>query len=167
MLLTGIWLLHFDIIVIIFTLTTKHTKMKKTLFIASAILFSAINCISQSVENTNYLQKSKNQKTAAWILLGSGAVIDIIAIATFPKDYNTLDVFGNNSPAAERQANTSTWLLIAGTATMLASIPFFILSHVNKKKAVSVTINPQQLRQLKNKYQYSVNYPALTFKIRL
>src|SRR5665647_1373298 len=130
--------------------------MKKIIFLLIFVAATA-SCFSQTTGNTapviekNYLQKSKNQKTAAWILLGGGAVINIIAFATFPKDYVFIDLWGNsNSPSTESRANTSGWLSVVGTASMLASIPFFISARVNKKRAVSVSIDTQQLHQLNN-----------------
>lgn len=47
--------------------------MKKTLLLAGVILIAVCNCFSQSAEKNTLLQKSKNQKTAAWILAGAGA----------------------------------------------------------------------------------------------
>lgn len=134
--------------------------MKIPLFIAGTMLLIAVNCFSQSAEKNNYLQKSKNQKTVAWVLLGTGAVIDIIGIATYPGGVLL-------SPSEKQREKTAIWLIAAGSATMLASIPFFVSAHKNKKKALSVTINTQQFRQLNKSKLYAVNYPALTLKVRL
>ena len=135
----------------------------KKIFLSACILFMTCSCFSQSVEKTGYLQKSKNQKTIAWVLLGTGFAINIIAVATLPKNYDFL------SPTASqaKQLNTSYWLLGIGSVTMLSSIPFTISGHANKKKAAGISINTQQLKQLKNGSTYSVNYPALTLKIKL
>ena len=80
-----------------------------------------------------YLVKSQNQKTAAWILLGGGAACTGIGILIFPKDYNV--VWGTNTTSQESNATFSTILTIAGFASMLTSIPVFISSSINKRRA--------------------------------
>jgi hypothetical protein len=137
--------------------------MKRIVIVVCANILMAVNCYSQSDEKGNYLQKSKNKKILAWSLLGGGAVVDIIGIVSFPKGYN---IFGNTG-STESKANTSFTVIGIGTLSMLASIPFFISAHKNKKKALTVSIDTQQLQQLKNNNRYAVNYPAITMKIRL
>jgi hypothetical protein len=123
---------------------------------------------AKPITRLDYLEKSKNQKTTAWVLLGGGAALDIIAFATFPKDYIMFEWGGEgNSSSTESKANTSAALFLVGSASMLASIPFFISSRVNNKRAISVTIDTKQLHQLKKTNIYTVNYPVLTMKIRL
>ncbi|MEP7236665.1 MAG: hypothetical protein ABI685_02330 [Ferruginibacter sp.] len=137
--------------------------MKKIFLNACAILLIVCNCFSQSVEKIDYLQKSKNQKITAFILLGTGAAINIFSLATLPKYYDFL------SPTAsqKKQLHTSCWLLGIGSAAMLASIPFTISGHANKKKSASMSINTRQLKQLKNGSTFTVNYPAVTIRIKL
>ena len=137
--------------------------MKKIFLNASAILLMACNCFSQSFEKTGYLQKSKNKKITAWVLLGTGAAINIISLVTLPKSYDFL----SPTESQKKQLNTSWWLLGIGSVTMLASIPFTISGHANKKKAAMMSIDTQQLKQLKNGSTYTANYPALTMKIKL
>ena len=146
----------------------------KKIIICSALLVTAITSFGQQNSSSkfstqpDYLQKSKNQKSAAFVLLIGGAVIDIIGLATFPKDYVYIDLWGNgNSHATESSATTSGVLFLVGTASMLSSIPLFISSHINHKKAISLAIEPENLRQLKKTNMHTVNYPALTMKISL
>ena len=146
----------------------------KKMIICAVLHIMAIHAFSQQttpstpLTREDYLQKSKNQKAAGWVLLGGGALIDIIGIATFPKDYVYIDLWGEgNSSSTESKANTSGVLLLVGSSAMLASIPFFISSHVNRKRAIKLTVDTQQLRTIKNSSMYTTNYPALTMKISL
>ena len=123
---------------------------------------AATTVFSQPADKNSYLQKSKNQRTAGFIILGTGFAVDIIALSTFPKDYGIL-----NTPDQNRQATTSAWIFLAGTATMLASIPFFATAHANKKKALRLAINIQELPLLKSNNLLITNYPALTLKLKL
>ena len=95
--------------------------------------------------------------------MGTGAAINIISLATLPKSYDFL----SPTESQKKQLNTSWWLLGIGSVTMLASIPFTISGHANKKKAASMSINTQQLKLLKNGSTSTANYPALTMKIKL
>lgn len=141
--------------------------MKKMLLLL--VLTALTVCsFSQVIDNpakpmlkADYLKKSKSQKTTAWVLLGTGAALDIIALATFPKYY---DAFFPTD-AEKKKANTSYWLLGIGSATMLASIPFTVSGHANKKKAASMSIDNRQLPLLKGGGFQTANYPALTMKI--
>jgi hypothetical protein len=111
----------------------------------------------------DYLRKSKSQRTTGFVLLGSGVALDIIGLATIPKNVTLF----HPDPSVKHKANTAGWLLIAGTATMLASVPFFVSAQVNKKKVVGLTINTQQIQQLNKNSLQSINYPALTMRVRL
>jgi uncharacterized membrane protein YiaA len=97
----------------------------------------------------DYLKKSRNQKITAWVLFGTGAIVNIVGITKVDEPESPLGYF------------------IAGSAIMLSSIPFTVMAHKNKKKALSVTINTQQLHQLKSSNLLTVIYPALTMKIGL
>ena len=82
---------------------------------------------SQSLTQQNYLQKSKKQKTAAWVLLGGGAAVAVgAAILDVNSDWN----------------KSETPYLVAisiGCASMLSSIPLFIASKRNKRKAMNAS----------------------------
>ncbi|MBK8711572.1 MAG: hypothetical protein IPL97_06860 [Niastella sp.] len=83
--------------------------------------------LSQSLTKTDYLQKSKKQKTAAWSLLGGGFALGVGAII--------LDVSSD-------WTKSETPYLVAiytGCASMIGSIPLFIASARNKRKAMDVS----------------------------
>lgn len=80
-----------------------------------------------------YIAKSSNQQTAAWLLVGGGALCTAIGLLSFPKDYAI--VWGENSNKTESKAEFSTIISVIGGAAMISSIPFFISSSVNKHRA--------------------------------
>ncbi|HXS58758.1 MAG TPA: hypothetical protein VN726_21690 [Hanamia sp.] len=80
------------------------------------------------------LKKSKNQKTAAWILLGAGAGA---AIAGTIIGTNAVGNYDPNDPfnIFPRGTLAGGAFILGGAAAMVASVPFFIASGRNKKKA--------------------------------
>ncbi len=109
--------------------------MKKILFICLSlcIILSKANAqirdTNSTVNNHNFdadllMQKSKKQKTAAWILLSGGAIAWFGGVS---KNMNQLDNIDGGGKAA---------MLIGGTA-VLSSIPLFIMASKKKKKAMS------------------------------
>lgn len=88
-----------------------------------------------------YLTKSKNQKTMGWIAVacGTGLVITGIAVGNNgnSNDPNELD-FGPNFDAG-------LWLLGGGLVVGAASIPFFISSANNARKAATISIINQKI----------------------
>ena len=121
---------------------------------------------AQSTDNnlpaikTDYLKKSKNQKIAAWVLLGGGIILEtttwIIAIQDieYGSDVSrtTLIVMG-----------------FTGGAAMLGSIPLFIAAGKNKKKALNMSANIKMEKATMIERQSFVqsSYPAIAFKINL
>ena len=142
--------------------------MKKTFFTAGFVLFITINGFSQTAEKTDYLQKSKNQKTGAFVLLGIGAALDIAGIITTASNANKefdYITYGGDQPSVNHGSEIA--LYIAGTLCLAGSLTLFIVSKNNKKKGLAIGIEPEQFRQLKKNSFYTLNYPALTLKIGL
>ncbi len=75
---------------------------------------------------TDYLKKSENQKTAAWILLGGGAALTIsgMAVGLTEATGEIIDVLYTG----EDQSSFSAGALLGftGLAAMAGSIPLFI-----------------------------------------
>jgi hypothetical protein len=72
-----------------------------------------------------YLRKSKRQKTTAWILLGSGVTLITSGII----------IAANQEEAGIEAAIPLVFISGPGIVTSLVSIPFFISSSHNKKRA--------------------------------
>ncbi|MES1214639.1 MAG: hypothetical protein ABUT20_03900 [Bacteroidota bacterium] len=132
---------------------------------------------SPTFTKQDYLQKSKQQKTAAWVLLGGGfALSSIGAIVAAPKAAEDIGyvalllpniIVGNPQPEPQNDYTAETILIIGGTAAMLSSIPLFIASGKNKRKAMSLSFKNETVPQL---YKSSLVYnsiPSLTLKFKL
>lgn len=106
---------------------------------------TTLNMNMHKVDANSPFLKSKKQKTTGFILLGGGAALVGVAIAI-----GTADPVGSILDANDRKEMTNTELFLAsGGVVMLSSIPFFIASGKNKRKAElmlkdqAVYFNPQ------------------------
>ena len=129
---------------------------------------------SISVVKTDYLKKSKNQKTAAWVLFGGGLVLTttsiVMATSKVTEDYvNVIAGVFSSEPPPQNDYTAENILLITGTASMLASIPFFIASKKNKRRAIDMSANIKMENARMIQYQSFVqtSYPAIALKIKL
>jgi hypothetical protein len=113
-------------------------------------------------ERDYYLSKSKNQKTMGWIMLGCGTGLFITGIAVGNKDNNDpneLD-FGPNFDAA-------LWLMGGGLAAGVASIPFFVGSANNARKAALISISHQKILKLQTSSLVAARQLAISLRITL
>ncbi len=123
---------------------------------------------------TDYMKKSKRQRTTANILLygGIATVITSIAIASKETDDAFIDLFGGDETSDFGAANV---LLITGLTSIAGSIPLFIAAGKNRRKAaatVSLDMKkiywPGPLAQSAAGSSFQrFSYPALTLKIPL
>ena len=153
--------------------------MRKMILYTLLLIIPAVT-FCQSVANdipvvkTDYLKKSKNQKTTAWVLLGGGFALTVtsalIAAPKVTEDYgNILVGVFSSEPVQENNYTAENILLITGTASMLASIPFFIASKKNKRRAMDITANikMEDAKLIRNQSFVQASYPAITVKIKL
>jgi hypothetical protein len=106
-----------------------------------------------------YLNKSKNQKTAGWVMLGGGVVIGVVGAILFSENF---EIFSDKNDAS---ANTGGALFFIGAGSILGSIPFFISSAHNARKAASLSIGTHEiLRPVRNSFIANTQ-PAITFRI--
>ncbi|HET9744507.1 MAG TPA: hypothetical protein VFP97_02275 [Chitinophagaceae bacterium] len=128
-------------------------------------LFSVMTLLAQGKNETKeyYLTKSKNQKTVGYVLAGVGGALIVSGIIVGNGDNNNdpneLD-FGPNF-------DVGLWLVGGGIASGLASIPFFISSGNNARKAATIGINHQKIKLPQLNGQETVFQPAISLKIRL
>ena len=111
--------------------------MKAILLVLAIAL--ATNLYSQGSTNNKQmlLEKSKSQKTAGWILLAGGAALGVTGAV----------VFANSDFLSESDGNTDLggFMMLGGSVAMLVSIPMFISSANNARKAATLTIGTQKL----------------------
>jgi hypothetical protein len=127
------------------------------LFFLTTNLYSQRAIPNQLLSSQDYLKKSKNQKTAAWILLGGGALTSIIGLSQINLAGSD-DGDINNAPG--------TILFFTGLAATITSIPLFSSAIKNKKKAINVSTH-FELRKNPTKSQSELtihSIPSLTVK---
>lgn len=128
------------------------------------MLFSQTD--TQRSAKPDFLNKSKKQKKTANILLAGGGGL-VVAAFVFPRG-------GMDSPPAGSFIYFTTYkndglkggLLVAGVLSMLTSIPFYISSAGNKRKANAITINIDN-RDLLFGTCILIRQPAVVLKVRL
>ena len=110
------------------------------------------------VNKTGHLAKSKNQKTAAWILLGGGTVL-----------IGTGFLVGDSKNSSFDDAATGAFLAGIGVLSAFGSIPLFIASGKNKRRAMkaSAFIKMEKATIVEMQSFVQGSYPAIAFKIQL
>ncbi len=101
------------------------------LLISGLLVFNIV--FSQLKTKEYFLQKSKNQRTTAWILLSTGAAAIITGTII------------DNSHKGKEQSYTGGFIEVGGIICTLTSIPFFISSSKNKKRATRLSINNRKI----------------------
>jgi hypothetical protein len=142
--------------------------MKKIILLIAVLSF-VVNTFSQDTirqafSKEYYLKKSKNQKTIAWVLLGTGTTLAIIGLVAGTNEVaNSYYPFLTDEEASS--IGTDGALLVIGAAIDVASIPFFISAGKNKRRAAEVAISNQKM-YLPQKNSMAIRYaPGITIKI--
>lgn len=143
--------------------------MKKATILLLLLTFSIVSFCQQTKRSTtltkeDYLQKSKNKKTAAWLFLtGGGAmVITGFVIPEGEPEFNFLCLcnVGENSGAKG--------LLIAGgVLSMGTSIFFFKSSAKNKRRAMELAFKNESAPLITESGFAYRTIPSLNLRIRL
>lgn len=140
----------------------------KSITLIIMLLFS-ITVFSQQTTptpavNTDYLKKSKTQKTIGWVLAGGGTAAVLISFSSFNIGNAFLSIIDSTGPGGENIKRGETTFYI-GCIAALSSIPFFIASSKNKKKAASLSFKMQRIPGLQQQSFVYHSYPALSLKI--
>ena len=142
--------------------------MKKIITCTVILAFSATsfcqqNVQKQSLAKTDYLQKSKKQKTVAWVLLGGGATLVLTGVIIPKGDLVQEGWLGNSY---ENDGVKGTFELI-GLVSMIGSIPFFTASKKNYKRAMSFSFKNETAPQLVKSALVYRSLPSMTLHINL
>ena len=131
-----------------------------------AVSFSQSTPGNAPTIKTDYLKKSHSQKTAAWILLGGGFALSTAGIAVGVNEVSN-ELYNIFDPTPEKTSNVGGVLFFTGCASMLGSIPFFISSGKNKRKAVSASarLKMEKAPMIQQKSLVQNSYPAISLKI--
>ena len=140
----------------------KKITIVLLLFILSIATFSQQTDPPPSLTKQDYLKKSKSQRTAGWILAGTGTGLVLVAFATTDLGDIGDAINGDNSGL-----NRGTALFVTGGIVALSSIPLFIIASKNKRKAMSLSFKNEISTQIqRNKYVHT-RIPSLNIKINL
>ena len=147
--------------------------MKKiTILLTTTILSFQCFCQGSLRDSlsTSYLQRGKNQKTAAWIMLGGGVgLIGLAAAVAEPIQPINICLFCENQPPqTPRNDALPTTFALAGLASIIGSIPMFIVAHHTKTKASSIGFKEQPIfLPGKDGSSFQKTQLAVVYKIQL
>lgn len=109
-----------------------------------------------------YLLKSRNQLRAALVIAGVGSAMILVGGAV-----GLDDVGGIMDAGDKNNSNLSGILIYGGIAIAAVSVPFFISSNKNKKKAGRLSIQPQAGISIKNGTLVDRTVPSLNLRMKL
>jgi len=118
--------------------------MKQATVVMKLIAIASSSFCQQTTTNSpltkiDYLTKSKHQRTAAWILLGGGTALTVTGLSIGIN--SVYDEFGSiiSNGQDDKSYVAGEVLFYTGMAAILSSIPLFIASHHNKRKAMAAS----------------------------
>jgi hypothetical protein len=106
---------------------------------------------AKALTKQDFLKKSKTQKIIGWCLLGAGSIIWTAGISQAANGSNDDD--GGNTALA------------VGTAMGIGGVTFLILGGINKKKAMSLSLQQQHLPYLQKNSIVHQKIPALSVRL--
>jgi hypothetical protein len=106
-----------------------------------------------------YLIKSQAQKKTGYILLGAG--LGCVAIGGILAANPSSDEFIDDNTIA------GGFLIVGGSLSMLASVPFFLSSDGNKKQAMKLNAGVEMEKAMPNGAYKVTYYPALSVNLSL
>jgi len=136
----------------------------KKIAICLALLFIAASSFCQQTNPANrytredYLKKSKNQKTGAWVLLGGGSALILIGV-----------LVGDRKEASFDDAATGGIIAAIGILSAIGSVPLFLASARNKRKAMNASAS-FRFERIPTFNQTGFNfrqYPSILVKLNL
>ena len=112
----------------------------------------------QTFTREDYLNKSKHQKIAAWVLLGGGSALIITGV-----------LIGSGGEVSFDAAATAAVVGGVGVLSALGSIPLFIASAKNKRKAnAATTFFKMETVPVIQQHSFVQHlFPAVSIKINL
>lgn len=139
--------------------------MKKVLLLTLYVAISDCS-FSQGRPAEHYLAKTKKQNTAAWILLGGG--FSFTAAGFIGGSTHVMNEIGASfNGEHDKGFRTSSVFFILGIASMLSSIPFFVASSGNRKKAAVVFLKLESAPSVSKKIPVNNIMHAIGIQLRL
>ena len=128
------------------------------LFTFSGIGYSQSKDLPALITKEDLLKKSKRQQRTGWLMLGGGTLVAVGSM------YWALEAYANESGSGDHGQG---YFFISGVCSIVGSIPMFIISGNNKKKAMSMSIGPGLPNKIKLRggVTNARNYPVISLRI--
>lgn len=136
--------------------------MTKAVLILAFLMGFSAQTFGQEMTKENYLEKSRRQKTTGWILLGGGVAMAVAGGVLFNENFK---IFG--SEAENDNAGIGGAMFVVGGLAALGSIPVFIISGSNAKKAAQMSFKNQPLNNQRYLGNIPKSIPSLNISIPL
>ncbi len=125
------------------------------LLLLSNSVFSQPGNPSPTLTKQDYLKKSKNQKTAAWIFMGGGIGLTILGIQA------------DNRNDGKSESTGKAVAIVTGIAAICVGTTLFILATENKKRAGVISFRMEKAPLIQQRNFVYRSYPALSFRLDL
>ena len=120
-----------------------------SLFCASSAQESPRTRIEPGSPAAAYFKKAKSQKGTAILLVTTGGLLvvvgTVVAAQSLDFNFDFSNSYGTSSSSSNNDETVAGVLMLGGLATILTSIGFFVASHRNKKKALSMSWKNEQV----------------------
>ena len=141
--------------------------MKKIIAFTLLLMLMAKSFSQQTIPTptrtrADYLQKSKKQKTAAWLLLGGGFLLGTGGM--FMALENT---FGDSRNYHISKTKIGVTMFYAGGFAVAGSIPIFIAAARNKGRSMSIGLKMEKTPIIQQSFLINTQYPAVSIKITM
>ena len=120
---------------------------------------------------TDYLAKSKWQRTTGWILTGTGIAVTsiglMLVLADAAEDVTiavTSTMWGADKP--EPHPNNRGAILLTGSAMMITGITFLTIAKKNKRKALSMSLINESSQQLRYNTVMNTSVPSVRLRLQ-
>ncbi len=168
--------LFFGFLIFIYFIQTRRctlnlTAMKKIIS-SLTLLFFVVKSFSQQpskqvFSKSELLQKSKTQKTTAWVLLGTGFGIALVGGIVHASSGNESNQEQDDGYDFGFDFDFTGPLIAAGGGIVaLSSIPFFISSSKNAKKAATISISSRRIPLPQQNNIVLTSQPTVSLRIR-
>ena len=119
--------------------------MKKPLIVFLFAVFFIVKTFCQDTvpafDKNYYMTKSKQQISTSWVIFGIG--IGLAGVGLLVQAYNGLK---HVATLGHEETNmTGAWIALSGGIIATASIPLHISGSINKKKALSLSLNTEEI----------------------
>jgi Na+/proline symporter len=140
--------------------------MKKITLLSVALIL-LLNCFAQRNTRTydKYMEKSRKRTVGAFVFLGTGAALTAGGTALLISGANEADDYYDDG--WDGKVIGGAIMMVTGIALMGTSIPFFIMSHRYKRKAMNLALKTEKFQLPRLGKQANQYYPALSLKINI